>query len=69
MKLVNEPKRDFVKCAICKELIGEHAPAIEVSYGFCESDGHFWIEESVVAHHDCIDRDLVQILIERLEQN
>jgi len=69
MKLVNEPPRDFVNCEVCGELIGEHAPAIEVSYGFCGDDGHFWVEESVVVHHTCVDRDIVQIVLQRMESN
>ena len=68
MILINEPERLFVKCESCKEFIGTHAPAIETSYGFVAEDG-FYIEESVVMHAECIEPNILVILLKKIEHN
>ena len=68
MELINNPNRLYVKCAKCKELIGSHAPAIETSYGFVAEDG-FYIEESVIMHAECIEPNILVILLQKVEQN
>ena len=69
MKLVNEPPRDFVKCEVCGELVGVSSPAIEMSYGYCGDDGSFWVDESIMAHYDCIESELLERLLHKLEKN
>ena len=68
MQLVNEPERLFVKCESCKQLIGTHAPAVETSYGFVAEDG-FYVEDSVVMHAECLEPEILVILLKKIEQN
>ena len=68
MILINEPERLFVKCEECKVLIGEHAPAVETSYGFVGEDG-FYVEESVIMHAECLDTTILSLLLKKIEQN
>ena len=57
-----------MKCEECKELIGQHAPAVETSYGFVAEDG-FYIEESVVMHAECLEPSILIKLLKKVEQN
>jgi hypothetical protein len=68
MELVNEPKRLFVKCEECGEMIGTHAPAVETSYGFVGEDG-FYIEDSVVMHAECVNTSILATLLKKIERN
>lgn len=69
MKIINEPPRKFVNCEVCGELVGTSSPAVEMSYGYCGETGDFWTDESVIVHYDCIESDLLERLLYKLEQN
>ena len=66
--LVNEPSRLYVKCVECKEMIGEHAPAVESSYGFVGEDG-FYVEESILLHAECVEPRTLTRLLEKVTHN
>ena len=66
--LVNEPSRLYVKCEQCKKMIGEHAPAVESSYGFVAEDG-FYVEESIVMHAECVEANTLGKLLEKVSHN
>jgi len=68
MDRVNEPDTSYVKCDICHQLIGPHAPAIEALYGFVSEDG-FYIDESILIHVECSCGDLVERLTSKIEKN
>ena len=68
MLRVNEPECILVKCDVCHELIGPHAPAIEALYGFIAADG-FYVDESVIIHVECNSNDLAERLTSKLEKN
>ena len=68
MKLINEPSRLYVKCEQCNEMIGTHAPAVETSYGFVGEDG-FYVEESVVMHAECLEPNILHLLLKKIERN
>jgi hypothetical protein len=68
MELINEPKRLFVKCEECGQMIGTHAPAVETSYGFVGEDG-FYIEDSVVMHAECVNSSILSTLLKKIERN
>ena len=66
--LVNEPSRLYVKCEQCNKMIGEHAPAVESSYGFVGEDG-FYVEESIVMHAECVESNTLSKLLEKVTHN
>ena len=68
MEKINEPNCDYVKCDVCQQLIGPHAPAVEALYGFVSTDG-FYIDESIVIHVECSTSDLVERLTSKIEKN
>ena len=57
-----------MKCEECGEMIGTHAPAVEISYGFVGEDG-FYIEDSVVMHAECLNTSILTMLLKKIERN
>ena len=57
-----------MKCEQCNEMIGTHAPAVETSYGFVGEDG-FYVEESVVMHAECLEPNILHLLLKKIERN
>ena len=67
MITVNRKPTDYVKCDICGELVGTSSPSIELSYGFCDGDGGFWVEETIIVHYECRHNDIINPLINKIE--
>jgi hypothetical protein len=61
-------KTVYVNCAGCGDLIGPHAPVIEMNYGFLESE-NMYIEESILFHVECTHSNSIGELLERIEKN
>tara|TARA_R100001244_G_scaffold105811_1_gene78490 strand:+ start:983 stop:1189 length:207 start_codon:yes stop_codon:yes gene_type:complete len=68
MVTINRKSTKYVKCDICGDLVGSSSPAIEASYGFCDDDGGFWVEESIIVHHECKYGDIIGRLTNKVEE-
>ena len=64
----NSKTKEYASCAECKELIGPSSAAVDLSYGFCNPDGSFYEEESIVIHAECSNREVLGRLFELVER-